>query len=393
MDRYETKEKAIAAAKKIFPVEQFHPHELLWYTVRDRKSNLWTATPHPTLGGRLRLAHQDLEHIRKSDPTATLEILPAVEWTSDDGTLIRIRAVVTTPKGTFAASNTGSILPDADAAKYAKKETEIEKVESGAISRALRLAGYGVELAVDLTDELEEHETVPEVENPGEASPGNGYGERNGDTNVANGTKHNEAIEHFQNFAEEAGFTIDQATYIAFRMRYVEGKEEQDAPVEMNLDRLEPDEIGRLGEWLAGIANPKHVLHWRTRLECLYPRQIIDGVCKGLEIENLREIKRNTHKLEEFLDVLGDIQTNTDATDYQTDMIRQFIAATDWKGEDDPDCIKWMQKKISKDAVETFADAQIIIGAFMSTCKEAGHKIPELVLSDYDSDHNLIINF
>lgn len=86
--------------------------------------------PYPLVGGRLRVAHEENEVL--SIKTDLIQFDPLVYAV--------VKSEVVTSKGTFTAHGTSSFGKDEELV-----ESLLEVAETRAISRALRVAGYGVE--------------------------------------------------------------------------------------------------------------------------------------------------------------------------------------------------------------------------------------------------------
>jgi hypothetical protein len=108
----------------------FRANEIVWMSRFDKKSGDWVKTPYPKVGGRLRLAHEDNGKL-----SITTEVLK-----NDDKVAI-VRAGATTSKGTFTGLGMASVERDERIAPAI-----LELAETRAIARALRFAGYGVDL-------------------------------------------------------------------------------------------------------------------------------------------------------------------------------------------------------------------------------------------------------
>lgn len=106
------------------PATAFREEELV-----TRKLNGQTKV-FPIVGGRLRLAHEENEHLNLQTEL--------VNW--NEGQYAVFRCTARTTKGTFIGYGTANAQRDARLA-----ESLIELAETRSIARALRFAGYGVE--------------------------------------------------------------------------------------------------------------------------------------------------------------------------------------------------------------------------------------------------------
>ncbi|MGO9568194.1 MAG: hypothetical protein ACLP5H_11685 [Desulfomonilaceae bacterium] len=105
----------------------FHEDELV--TRKVKVGNEWQTRTFPVVGGRLRLVHEDGQHV-----SIQTEI---VRFESD---FVGMKAMVTTEKGLFHGTGTASAQRDAKLA-----DSLVELAETRSIARALRFAGYGME--------------------------------------------------------------------------------------------------------------------------------------------------------------------------------------------------------------------------------------------------------
>lgn len=85
---------------------------------------------YPVVGGRLRVAHEDNDHISISTELIQFEGLSHAV----------VKAEINTQKGSFSAYGVGSASKD-----QRLIDSLLELAETRAIARALRFAGYGVE--------------------------------------------------------------------------------------------------------------------------------------------------------------------------------------------------------------------------------------------------------
>ncbi|MBF0523881.1 MAG: hypothetical protein HQK56_02155 [Deltaproteobacteria bacterium] len=108
---------------------QFRDDELVTISRFDKKTNQYTNTIYPKVGGRLRLAHEE-----NQDLTISTEIV------SYDQSVAVITATVITTKGKFTGLGMASVDRDQKLAAAI-----LELAETRAIARSLRFAGYGVE--------------------------------------------------------------------------------------------------------------------------------------------------------------------------------------------------------------------------------------------------------
>lgn len=122
-----TKAQAITSAmKKEWPgiTDVFKPHEIAWLTNFSKHTGYFSANPYPHVHGRLRLAHEDHKE-------GGLSIVPELELMGDKACIVTVKVV--TRKGEYVARKAGKLDGD----------TTIEKIETGAVGRALTFAGYG----------------------------------------------------------------------------------------------------------------------------------------------------------------------------------------------------------------------------------------------------------
>jgi len=108
---------------------QFREDEIVILTHWDKREQAWVKSIHPKIAGRLRLAHEDNEHL-----SITSEIVKY------DGNIAVVKVVSTTAKGSFPGLGMASVDRDNSIAPAI-----LELAETRAIARSLRFAGYGVE--------------------------------------------------------------------------------------------------------------------------------------------------------------------------------------------------------------------------------------------------------
>ena len=145
---------------------QFRPDEIVILTHFDKAKKEYVKTPHPKVGGRLRLAHEDNGEI--SIKTEIIQF--------EEGMAV-VKAETTTQKGTFAGLGTASAGRDERLA-----ESLLELAETRAIARSLRFSGYGVEYcsAEEVSHlEGEREEPASEAEASSSSDGGNGQPSQN----------------------------------------------------------------------------------------------------------------------------------------------------------------------------------------------------------------------
>ena len=108
---------------------QFREDEIVILNHWDKREQAWVKSVHPKIAGRLRLAHEDNEHL-----SITSEIVKY------DGNIAVVKVVSTTAKGSFPGLGMASVDRDNSIAPAI-----LELAETRAIARSLRFAGYGVE--------------------------------------------------------------------------------------------------------------------------------------------------------------------------------------------------------------------------------------------------------
>jgi len=132
------------AQKQPWPgMEEFKAHEIAWICNYDSSKKAYTASPYPLVGGRLRLLRED-----HAEPGEKYSILPPAQMADNMGIIeieVRVRKkdggytdipgyrvfrTVETKRGLYLAVKDGS-------------KDNLEKLETMAVARALRFAGYG----------------------------------------------------------------------------------------------------------------------------------------------------------------------------------------------------------------------------------------------------------
>jgi hypothetical protein len=95
---------------------------------RQKLNGEWVENYFPRVGGRLRLAHEQNDHLGIQTDVIRF-----------DETLAVVKATVSTVKGSFCGFGTASAQRDARLA-----DSLLELAETRSIARALRFSGYGV---------------------------------------------------------------------------------------------------------------------------------------------------------------------------------------------------------------------------------------------------------
>jgi hypothetical protein len=106
---------------------QFREDELV--SRRVKVGNEWQTRIFPVVGGRLRILHENNEHL--SIQTEIVKL---------DTDFVVLRAAVQSQRGKFSGTRTASSQRDARLA-----DSSVELAETRAIARALRFGGIGVE--------------------------------------------------------------------------------------------------------------------------------------------------------------------------------------------------------------------------------------------------------
>ena len=109
--------------------QMFRDDELVMMSHYDKQTGDQVTTPYPKISGRLRIVHEQNEHL-----SITTEII------SYDGSVAVVFARTTTDKGSYNGLGMASLERDERIAPAI-----LELAESRAIARSLRFAGIGVE--------------------------------------------------------------------------------------------------------------------------------------------------------------------------------------------------------------------------------------------------------
>jgi len=163
------------AQKKEWPgMEDFEPHEIAWLAKYSSAAGCYEASPYPLVGGRLRLLREDHmepgeKYIIGPPPDGTCG--PAgisetqVTIFGRDGKRMevpgyRVIRVVETSHGTFWGVKEGA-------------KDSVEKLETMAVARALRFAGYGFGFtsAEEMVEFVQQEEKAAAPEKPKEQPP------------------------------------------------------------------------------------------------------------------------------------------------------------------------------------------------------------------------------
>lgn len=138
----EKKQDAIQEAmQKQWPgMEDFRPDEIAWITQWNKAAGKYEANPYPLIGGRLRLLCEDHKgendkySIRPPDGDSGITEI-VIKSSNQQGKIIevpgyRVTRVAETKRGLYYGTKEG-------------KADNVERLESMAVARALRFAGYG----------------------------------------------------------------------------------------------------------------------------------------------------------------------------------------------------------------------------------------------------------
>lgn len=164
-----TRQQAIAEAQKQeWPgiTDIFRGDEIAWLANYVKREQQFVARPYPCVHGRLRLVHEEHQD-------GDLSITSKYEFFGEAAKAVVVTAVVVTKKGTFTGHKAGKLDDDGD--------VTLEKIETGAVGRALFFAGFGAgapsaeEASLWIGNQEKNGKVDPEEEsNPGdkESNPG-----------------------------------------------------------------------------------------------------------------------------------------------------------------------------------------------------------------------------
>jgi len=177
---------------------QFREDEIVILTHWDKREQAWVKSIHPKIAGRLRLAHEDNEHL-----SITSEIV------TYDGNIAVVKVVATTAKGSFPGLGMASVDRDNSIAPAI-----LELAETRAIARSLRFAGYGVEYCsaeeishlengdAHIPDEKDGQREPPQEESEG----GNGDSPDNGGNGGETARVTNKQLNYIVNLGRDIGW-------------------------------------------------------------------------------------------------------------------------------------------------------------------------------------------
>ena len=135
---------------------QFRPEEIICLRHYDKKTGIWSESVYPTVGGKLRVAHE---------VNGTLDI--NTDIVQYDGKIAVVRAVISSDKGSFSGIGMASVERDAKIAPAI-----LELAETRAIARCLRFAGFGVEYcSAEEVSHLEQEESPLPPDNSHQQQP------------------------------------------------------------------------------------------------------------------------------------------------------------------------------------------------------------------------------
>jgi len=109
--------------------QMFREDELVMMSHYDKQTGEQVITPYPKISGRLRIAHEQHDHL-----SITTQVIKY------DGSTAVVSATTTTDKGSYNGIGMASLERDERIAPAI-----LELAESRAIARSLRFAGFGVE--------------------------------------------------------------------------------------------------------------------------------------------------------------------------------------------------------------------------------------------------------
>jgi len=177
---------------------QFREDEIVILNHWDKREQAWVKSIHPKIAGRLRLAHEDNEHL-----SITSEIVKY------DGNIAVVKVVSTTAKGSFPGLGMASVDRDNSIAPAI-----LELAETRAIARSLRFAGFGVEYCsaeeishlengdAHIPDEKDGQREPPQEESEG----GNGDSPDNGGNGGETARVTNKQLNYIVNLGRDIGW-------------------------------------------------------------------------------------------------------------------------------------------------------------------------------------------
>jgi hypothetical protein len=350
----QSKEKAIEAAKKKqWPgLDKFQEHEYIYLAKYSNKTGIWSVNPYPLIGGRLRLAHEDVNN-PDAEGNITLNIATEEKFIENK---VLIRATVLTWKGMYSMSKLGTL-------------DDYEKIETMAIARALRFAGYGMEFtgAEEMSSFIQKDEEVPTTEStdrptdkPVDKPPDKI------DVDKARKTIFGIASEYL---IPKTKLERDCAD------RYAEGAKD------WSMSSMTPEQWAEYAEAIVGIKSEKKTVNdWMSIVSLLYPHSVIYQVIDQLGIKSLDDISTAWKTDWDMPGVIKEAQTVVIETDYQKDCITALVAKTDWKSTDSIGFLEWLDKTAGGPGSLNYLEARRVINTLVATLRK---KDVKFTLPDY----------
>lgn len=329
------------AMKDHLGLKRFGEYEIIWYARFNKKEQIWSVNPYPLIGGRVRLAHEDAE-------VHEAPISMITEMQSEDETYITHRATVESWRGKFSFSNTGKKLD-----KYGAFRGEA--IETMALARALRFAGYGIEFT-GAEEMINYGSQMSDDSEDTRGSQPSGRGKNNG-----NGKKDSDDIKAYKrivfNLMKQMDMSPNQLRLKAFS-EFGEGQEK-----DWDLSKLESKHWAAIVEHIKEISIPTTTQAHIDWLRWIYPSQILVKVLKITDLPEDELLK----KLEagDLFKIITNAKQQCKVTDYQHDSLMVYVKAS-W-GEKMDEYEHWLDVKLGKDKIDNYKEAEKIINIFAAS--------------------------
>lgn len=320
-------------------LKRFNEDEIIWYARFNKKAQTWNVNPYPLIGGRVRLAHEDAE-------TRDTAISMITEMQNEDDTYITHRATVETWRGKFSFSNTGKKFDDYGGYRG-------EAIETMALARALRFAGYGIEFTG--AEEMINYDSqMSDESEDAKGSQPNGRGKNNGNGDSDDIKAYKRIV---FDLMKQIGMSTNQLRLKAFS-DFGKGKES-----EWDLSKLANKDWAAIVENIKEISVPTTTQAHIDWLRWIYPSQILGKVLKITDLQKDELLK--SFDAGDLFKIITNAKDQCKVTEYQHDTLMVYVKAS-W-GEKMDEFKHWLDTKLQKDRIDTYEEAERIISIFKNS--------------------------
>lgn len=361
------KEEAIEAAKRQkWPglTDVFQESEICWLASWDKDAGMYNVKPYPYVHGRLRLLHED--H-RDGESQITI----STSYTKIDDESVILSATLVTKAGTFQGMKRG-------------KMEDLEKLETGAVGRALFFAGYGIAApsAEEMKDYLDKSRDVPTDQKPApvfpKKTPASQPARRQGDD--ASGRK--------KVFAISKDMSLCTASVRIAGGIMLNGAPD---PVDLSIDMT--GHWAEFAEFMADVANLKTGSDIYVHLQVAYPHLLDDFIAAlinlGAEIAAPDDLPQYFMEMDierardSFWAALQSVMEQQPPTDYQSDVITDMVAATKWVSLDSAEFRQWLNVVVEDNQIRNQWSSNRVIDKLRAGFAKKNEKVKLPDRNDY----------